>query len=84
MSSIELIIKDCREHLKLYGEAFITEEEIDLIEKRIKELEEKNKHLKYLYDDCCKCLLDTIEKQKVKDKIEELDSIQKEMTTKKS
>lgn len=50
--------------------------------KRIKELEQKNKHLKYLYDDCCKCLLDTIEKQKVKDKIEELDSIQKEMTTK--
>ena len=45
MSSIELIIKDCREHLKLYGEAFITEEEIDLIEKRIKELEEENKIL---------------------------------------
>ena len=39
---------------------------------RIKELEEKNKLLKYLYDDCCKCLLNTIEKQKVKDKIEEL------------
>ena len=45
MSSIELIIKDCREHLKLYGEAFITEEKIDLIEKRIKELEEENKIL---------------------------------------
>lgn len=40
--------------------------------KRIKELEQKNEHLKYLYDDCCKCLLDTIEKQKVKDKIEDL------------
>ena len=40
--------------------------------KKIKELEKKNKHLKYLYDDCCKCLLDTIERQKVKDKIEEL------------
>ena len=40
--------------------------------KRIKELEQKNGYLKYLYDDCCKCLLDTIEKQKVKDKIEEL------------
>ena len=39
-----------------------------LIEKT-KELEEENKHLKYLYDDCCKCLLDTIEKQKVKDLI---------------
>ena len=39
---------------------------------RIKELEQKNEYLKYLYDDCCKCLLDTIEKQKVKDKIEEL------------
>lgn len=28
--------------------------------KRIKELEQKNEQLKYLYDDCCKCLLDTI------------------------
>lgn len=39
--------------------------------KRIEELEEKNKHLKYVYDDCCKCLLDTIEKQKVKNRIKE-------------
>ena len=41
MNKIELIIEDCREHLRLYGEAFITEEEIDLIEKRLKELEEE-------------------------------------------
>lgn len=44
---------------------------------RIKELEEENKHLKYLYDDCCKCLLDTIEKQKVKNKIKELENMLK-------
>lgn len=43
----------------------------DCLIERIKELEKKNKHLKYLYDDCCKCLLDTIEKQKVKDIINE-------------
>ena len=51
-------------------ENILSEREQD--KKRIEELEEKNKHLKYVYDDCCKCLLDTIEKQKVKDKIEEL------------
>ena len=45
--------------------------------KRIKELEQKNEHLKYLYDDCCKCLLDTIEKQKVKNKIKELENMLK-------
>lgn len=41
--------------------------------KKIKELEEKNAYLKYLYDDCCKCLINTIEKQKVKDKIKKLE-----------
>lgn len=51
-------------------EHILAEREAD--KKRIKELEQKNELLKYLYDDCCKCLLDTIEKQKVKDKIEEL------------
>lgn len=50
----------------------VMQQQINEKDKRIKELEEKNRHLKYLYDDCCKCLLDTIEKQKVKDKIEEL------------
>lgn len=54
-----------------YGRKAI-KQNVKKLQKRIKELEEKNKHLKYLYDDCCKCLLDTIEKQKVKDKIEEI------------
>lgn len=53
VENIEIVIKDCREHLKLYGEAFITADELDRIEnilaereqdkKRIKELEEENK-----------------------------------------
>lgn len=69
MSSIELIIKDCREHLKLYGEAFITEEEIDLIEKRIKELEEENKLLLNSKVGIDLSYDDYISKQKVKDLI---------------
>ena len=51
--------------------------------KRIKELEEKNKHLKYVYDDCCKCLLDTIERQKIKDTIEEYKNRIEEVNLKK-
>ena len=54
-----------------YGRKAI-KQNVKNLQKRIKELEQKNELLKYLYDDCCKCLLDTIEKQKVKDKIEEL------------
>lgn len=72
MSSIELIIKDCREHLKLYGEAFITEEEIDLIEKRIKELEEENKILLNSKVGIDLSYDDYIPVQKVKKKIEEV------------
>lgn len=54
VENIEIVIKDCREHLKLYGEAFITADELDRIEnilaereqdkKRIKELEEERNH----------------------------------------
>ena len=32
VSNIEIVIEDCREHLKLYGEAFITANELDRIE----------------------------------------------------
>ena len=56
VENIETVIKDCREHLKLYGEAFITADELDRIEKilaereqdkkRIQELEEENAMLK--------------------------------------
>lgn len=56
VANIEIVIKDCREHLKIYGEAFITASELDRIEhilaereqkeKRIQELEEENTILK--------------------------------------
>ena len=62
VENIEIVIKDCREHLKLYREAFITADELDIIEnilaereqdkKRIKELEEENakyKSLDYMF-----------------------------------
>lgn len=39
-------------------------------DKRIQELEAKLKCSKHLYDDCCKCLLDSIPKQVVIDLIE--------------
>lgn len=32
VANIEIVIEDCREHLKLYGEAFITANELDRIE----------------------------------------------------
>ena len=32
VENIKIVIKDCREHLKLYGEAFITANELDRIE----------------------------------------------------
>lgn len=68
MDKIKLIIKDCREYLKNYGEAFITEEELILIEKRIKELEDDLYSANCIISD----LTDSIPVQKVKDKIEEL------------
>ena len=67
MNKIELIIEDCREHLRLYGEAFITEEEIDLIEKRLKELEEENKQKDMFVEMAKEVIENSILKQKVKD-----------------
>ena len=32
VAKIEIVIKDCREHLKLYGEAYITSDEVERIE----------------------------------------------------
>ena len=75
VGSIEKDIKRCEQLIKPEHASWIgisNQLAIAHLIEKIKELEEKNKHLKYLYDDCCKCLLDTIEKQKVKDKIEQL------------
>lgn len=75
VGSIEKDIRRCEQLIKPEHASWIgisNQLAIAHLIDKIKELEEKNKHLKYLYDDCCKCLLDTIEKQKVKDKIEEL------------
>ena len=80
VENIKIVIKDCREHLKLYGEAFITANELDRIEhilserkqdkKRVQELEEENhiqrKQIMNIFDN------GYISKQKVKDKIEKL------------
>ena len=40
VAKIEIVIKDCREHLKLYGEAFITADELDRIENILAEREQ--------------------------------------------
>lgn len=85
VANIKIVIKDCREHLKLYGEAFITANELDRIEhiltereqdkKRIQELEEQ---LKGRTDNTNKPIevtnlyLNSIPKQVVRDKIKEL------------
>lgn len=72
MDKIKLIIKDCREYLKNYGEAFITEEELILIEKRIKELEEALLKVKDKNTTLFITCRNSIPKQKVKDKIKEI------------
>ena len=85
VANIKIVIKDCREHLKLYGEAFITANELDRIEhiltereqdkKRIQELEAENRIFKdsnVLVNRYFKLKDNSIPKQKVKDKIEKL------------
>ena len=85
VENIKIVIKDCREHLKLYGEAFITANELDRIEhiltereqdkKRIQELEAENRIFKdsnVLVNRYFKLKDNSIPVQKVKDKIEEL------------
>lgn len=81
VANIEIVIKDCREHLKIYGEAFITASELDRIEnvlaereqdkKRIQELEEElekaNKQLDLDYVD-----ENYIPKQVIIDKVNEI------------
>lgn len=82
VASLEIVIKDCREHLKIYGEAFITASELDRIENVLAEREQKDERIKELEEELEKANrqldLDYVEenfipKQKVKDKIEEYD-----------
>ena len=51
VENIEIVIKDCREHLKLYGEAFITADELDRIENILAEREQKDKRIKELEEE---------------------------------
>lgn len=41
--------------------------------KKIEELEKTNKILKEMYNDCCICLVESIERKKVKEKIKDLE-----------
>ena len=46
----------------------LAERKVDKV--KIDKLEKINRNLKYLYDDCCKCLVESIDKQKVKEELE--------------
>lgn len=81
VASLEIVIKDCREHLKIYGEAFITASELDRIENILAELEQKDKQIQELEEELEKANrqldLDYVEenfipKQQVKGKLKEL------------
>ena len=73
VASLEIVIKDCREHLKIYGEAFITASELDRIENILAELEQKDKQIKDKFIKMAKEVIDnSILKQVVIDKIDEL------------
>ena len=81
VANIEIVIKDCRELLKIYGEAFITASELDRIENILAELEQKDKQIKELEEELEKANrqldLDYVEenfipKQQVKGKLKEL------------
>ena len=81
VANIEIVIKDCREHLKIYGEAFITASELDRIENILAELEQKDKQIQELEEELEKANrqldLDYVEenfttKQQVKGKLKEL------------
>ena len=81
VANIEIVIKDCREHLKIYGEAFITASELDRIENVLAEREQKDERIKELEEELEKANrqldLDYVEenfipKQKVKGKLKEL------------
>ena len=81
VANIEIVIKDCREHLKIYGEAFITASELDRIENVLAEREQKDERIKELEEELEKANrqldLDYVEenfipKQAVKEKIEEI------------
>ena len=82
VANIEIVIKDCREHLKIYGEAFITASELDRIEHILAEREQKDKRIKELEEELEKANrqldLDYVEenfttKQKVKEGLEKIE-----------
>lgn len=80
VENIETVIKDCREHLKLYGEAFITADELDRIEKILAEREQDKKRIQELEEErdhwhgCFIVAMEnSIATQKVIDKIKEYD-----------
>ena len=85
VANIEIVIKDCREHLKIYGEAFITASELDRIENVLAELEQKDKKIQELegenYLQKIVIFEKYIPKQVVIDKIEEIEII-KQITSK--
>ena len=85
VANIEIVIKDCREHLKIYGEAFITASELDRIENILAELEQKDKKIQELegenYLQKIVIFEKYIPKQVVIDKIEEIEII-KQITSK--
>lgn len=47
--------------------------EREINKEKIDKLEKINRILKYLYDDCCKCLVQSIDKQKVKKVLEDIE-----------
>lgn len=51
VENIKIVIKDCREHLKLYGEAFITANELDRIEHILSERKQDKKRIQELEAD---------------------------------
>lgn len=77
ISTMEEDIKILEEYLDKQDRKFVSEYRLMILQAienliaRNKELEVKLKLSKELYYDACKCLLDTIDKSKVREKIEE-------------
>ena len=68
---LQLVEKKYLDRLIEEYKKLLAEREED--KKRIKELEKTNKILKEMYNDCCICLVESIERKKVKEKIKDLE-----------